>query len=106
MAAGALVVFLAMAAASIVSRIATHNTSRACSADGRVCITREQAPRVLQVGPVDRLWVSVDMHDQGGTSYPTPFQLPDGHLQAAFHPGSVELRGADGTRISYLAGAC
>jgi hypothetical protein len=57
MAAGAVVVLLTMAAASIASRVITDATSRACSPDGRVCITRKQAPRVLQVRPVDRLWV-------------------------------------------------
>lgn len=106
MAAGALVVLVVMAAASIASRIVTHDTSTACSPDGRVCITREQAPRVLQVRPVDRLWVSVDLHDQCGTEYATPFQLEDGPLNATFHSGSVELRGADGTRITYRAGGC
>ena len=106
MAAGALAILLTMAAASIASRIATHDTSKACSSDGRVCITREQAPRVLQVGPVDRIWVSVDMHDQCGTAYPTPFELPDGPIEATFQPGSVELRGSGGARITYHANGC
>lgn len=106
MAAGALVLLLVMAAASVVSRIVTHDTSKACSADGRVCMTREQAPRVLQVRPVDRIWVSVDMHDQCGTYYPTPFQLPDGPIEATFQSGSVELRGSAGTRITYRAMGC
>jgi hypothetical protein len=106
MAAGALVVLLAMAAASVLSRIYTDDTAKACSPDGRVCITRKQSPHVLQVRPVDRLWVSVDMHDQCGTYYPTPFALPDGHLEATFHPGSVELRAVDGTRITYRTGGC
>jgi hypothetical protein len=106
MAAGAVVVLLVMAAALIVSRIVTHDTSKACSPDGRVCITREQAPRVLQVRPVDRLWVSVDLHDQCGTYYPTPFQLPGGPIKATFQSGSVELRGTDGTRITFQATGC
>jgi hypothetical protein len=50
--------------------------------------------------------VSVDMHDQCGTYYPTPFELAGGHLEATFHPGSVELRALDGTRITYHAGGC
>jgi hypothetical protein len=106
MAAGALAVLLVMAAASIVSRVVTHDTSKACSPDGRVCITREQAPRVLQVGPVDRIWVSVDRHDQCGTHYPTPFELPDGPIDATFQSGSVELRGSAGARITYQARGC
>jgi hypothetical protein len=89
-----------------VSRIVTHDTSKACSPDGKVCITREQAPRVLQVRPVDRLWVSVDLHDQCGTFYPTPFQLPTGHLEATFQPASVELRGTGGRRITFPANGC
>lgn len=97
---------LIMAAASIASKVITHDTSRACSPDGRVCITREQAPRVLQVRPVDRLWVFVDLHDQCGTHYPTPFRLPDGPIKATFNSGSVELRGAVNTRITYHAGGC
>jgi hypothetical protein len=106
MVAGAAVVMLIMAAASIASRVITHDTSTACSPDGRRCITREQAPRVLQVRPVDRLWVSVDLHDQCGTYYPTPFRLPDGPIKATFNSGSIELRGADGTQITYQAGGC
>jgi hypothetical protein len=106
MAAGALVVLLIMTAASIVSRLVTHDTSKACSPDGRVCITREQAPRVLQVGPVDRIWVSVDLHDQCGTFYPAPFELPDGPIEATFQPNSVELRGSAGARITYHANGC
>jgi hypothetical protein len=106
MGAGAVVVLLIMAAASIASWVITDDTSRACSPDGRVCITREQAPRVLQVRPVDRLWVSVDLHDQCGTYYPTPFRLPEGPIKATFNSGSVELRGADGTQITYQAGGC
>ena len=106
MAAGALIVLLVMAAASIVSRVVTHDTSKACSPDGRVCITREQAPRVLQVRPVDRIWVSVGLHDQCGTLYPTPFRLPDGPIEATFQSGSVELRGMAGMRITYRAAGC
>lgn len=106
MAAGALVVLLVMAAASVVSRVVTDDSSKACSPDGRVCVTHERAPRVLQVRPVDRLWVSVDLHDQCGTYYPTPFQLPDGPIKARFQSGSVELRGTDGTRITYQAMGC
>src|SRR4051794_24414761 len=103
MAGGALIMLLVMAAASIVSRVVTHDTSKACSPDGRVCITREQAPRVLQVRPVDRIWVSVDLHDQCGTHYPTPFDLPDGPLDVKFQPKSAELRGWAADRITYSA---
>ncbi|WP_406051580.1 hypothetical protein [Kribbella sp. NBC_00889] len=106
MAAGALVMLVVMAAASIVSRIVTHDTSTACSTDGRICITRLQAPRVLQVHPVDRIWVSVDLHDQCGTLYATPFQLPDGPLDARFQSGSVELHGLADSRITYNAKGC
>jgi|1185.fasta_scaffold49976_1 hypothetical protein len=106
MAGGALIMLLVMAAASIVSRVVTHDTSKACSPDGRVCITREQAPRVLQVRPVDRIWVSVDLHDQCGTHYPTPFRLPDGPIEATFQSGSVELRRMAGMRITYRAAGC
>ena len=106
MAAGALVLVVVMAAASIVSRIITHDTSKACSADGRICVTRQQAPRVLQVRPVDRIWVSVDVHDQCGTLYPTPFRLPQGPLDARFQSGSVELHGWADSRITYNAKGC
>ena len=106
MAAGALAVLLVMAAASIVSRVVTHDASKACSQDGRVCITRERAPRVLQVGPVDRIWVSVDLHDQCGTFYPLPFELPDGPIEATFQPDSVELHGSAGARTTYPANGC
>ncbi|WP_406057669.1 hypothetical protein [Kribbella sp. NBC_00889] len=106
MTAGALVVLVVMAAASIVSRIVTHDTSKACNTDGSICITRLQAPRVLQVRPVDRIWVSVDMHDQCGTLYPTPFRLPDGPLDARFQSGSVELHGLGDSRITYNAKGC
>jgi hypothetical protein len=106
MAGGALIMLLVMAAASIVSRVVTHDTSKACSPDGRVCITREQAPRVLQVRPVDRIWVSVDLHDQCGTHHPTPFRLPDGPIEATFQSGSVDLRGMAGMRITYRAAGC
>jgi len=106
MVVGALVVVLLMGGASIVAWAIRHDTARACSADGRICITRQQAPRVLQVGPVDRIWVSVDLHDQCGTHYPTPFELPDGPLDATFHPKSVELRGWAGDRITYSANGC
>jgi hypothetical protein len=106
MAAGALALLLVLGAASVVSRVVTHDTSKACSSDGRVCITREQAPRVLQVGPVDRIWVSVDLDDQCGTFYPAPFDLPDGPLDATFQPNSVELRGSAGARITYPANGC
>jgi hypothetical protein len=106
MAGGALIMLLVMAAASIVSTVVTHDTSKACSPEGRFCITREQAPRVLQVRPVDRIWVSVDLHDQCGTHYPTPFRLPDGPIEATFQSGSVELRGMAGMRITYRAAGC
>lgn len=106
MAAGALVVLLVMAAASIVSRIATHDTSKACSPDGTVCVTRKQAPRVLQVRPVDRIWVSVDLHDQCGTYYATPFRPSERLVEATFQSGSVDLRGSAGTRITYQAKGC
>ncbi len=106
MAAGALTVLLVMTAASIMSRALTHDTAKTCSPDGRICITHEQAPRVLQVGPVDRIWVSVDLHDQCGTFYPAPFDLPDGPIEATFQPDSVELRGSAGTRITYPANGC
>lgn len=106
MAGGVLVVLVVMAVASIVSRIITHDTSKACSADGRICITRLQAPRVLQVHPVDRIRVSVEMHDQCGTLYPTPFQLPDGPLDARFQSASVELHGFADSRITYNAKGC
>jgi hypothetical protein len=36
MAGGVLVVLVVMAVASIVSRIITHDTAKACSADGRI----------------------------------------------------------------------
>lgn len=106
MVAGALVLLLIMAVASIVSRVITHDTAQACNSDGSICITREQAPRVLQVRPVDRLWVSVDLHDQCGTMYPIPFQLPAGPLKATFGPMSVELEGRPGARITYTARGC
>jgi hypothetical protein len=96
-------VLVVMAAASIVSRIVTHDTSKACSTDGRICITRLQAPRVLQVRAVDRIWVSVGVHDQCGTLYPTRFRLPDGPLDARFQSGSVELHGLADSRITYSA---
>ncbi|NIK60508.1 hypothetical protein [Kribbella shirazensis] len=106
MAGGALVVVLVMAAASIVSRVITHDTWQACSSDGRICLTRQQASRVLQVGPVDRIWVSVDLHDQCGTLYPTPFEFSDGRMEATFSSSSVELRGSAGERITYHANGC
>lgn len=106
MVVGALAVLLVMGVASIVSLLVTHDTARACSPDGRICITRQQAPRVLQVRPVDRIWISVDLHDQCGTHYPTPFELPDGPVDASFQRASVELRGSGGARITYHANGC
>ena len=106
MVVGALAVLLVMGVASIVSLLVTHDVAKACSPDGRICITRQQAPRVVQVGPVDRIWVSVDLHENCGTHYPTPFELPDGPIDATFQSKSVELRGTGGARITYHANGC
>lgn len=95
-----------MSTASILSVIYTEDTAKACSPDGRICVARRQAPRILQVAPVDHLWVSVDAHDVCGTQYPTPFEISSDHIDATFHANSVELHGLSGERITYPAGTC
>src|SRR3954454_23719230 len=50
MAGGALIMLLVMAAASIVSRVVTHDTSKACSPDGRV-LYHSRAGTARAAGP-------------------------------------------------------
>ncbi|MFD7156875.1 hypothetical protein ACFV9C_19915 [Kribbella sp. NPDC059898] len=49
---------------------------------------------------------AVDLHDECGGFYPTPFELPDGRLDVTSTTCSIELRGLGRQHNTYSAAGC